>query len=354
MSQLAPLAKVVLKNNIFTFGKKTLKQKRRTAIGTKFAPPYSILFMPEPEEKMIKESEHKPYLWKRYIDDIFFLWEHGENKLKSFLDKINKVHPTIKFTAEWSKTSINFLDVTVSLVEGVIEIDLYVKPTESHQYLQSSLCRSFHCKKGIPYSQALRLNRIFSETNSFDKHCNNLERFLLERGYRSKLVQKEILRARKIPRKELLDKEKSQGNDSKLTFSVRYCPVFRHLKSQLTELRVILAYDEVYKKVFPEVPIIVFKNNKNLKLHLMRAALPDINEVDRCEPCGGKRSPCQLCSNIKNTRTFKSKHSNEVYQIKKNFNCNSKMIVYLIECRVCGKQYNGSTVIKFCARANPS
>ena len=84
---------------------------------------YSILFMEELEEK-IKESEYKPYLWWRYIDDIFFLWEHGESKLKSFLDKIDEVHPTIKFTAEWTKTSINFLDVTVSLVEGVIETDL--------------------------------------------------------------------------------------------------------------------------------------------------------------------------------------------------------------------------------------
>ena len=89
-----------------------------------------------------------------------------------------------------------------------------------------------------------------------------------------------------------------------------------------------------------------------LKSLVVRAALPDINEVGRCEPCGGKRPPCQLCSNMKNTSTFKSKHSNEVYQIKKNFNCNSKMVVYLIECRVCGKQYNGSTVIKFCPRAN--
>ena len=64
--------------------------------------------------------------------------EHGENKLKLFIEKINKVHPTIKFTAEWSKTSINFLDFTVSLIEGVIETDLYVKSTDSHQYLQSS------------------------------------------------------------------------------------------------------------------------------------------------------------------------------------------------------------------------
>ena len=82
------LAEVVLKNNTFTFGKKTLNQKRGTAIGTKFALPYSILFMTELEEEIIKESEYKPYLWWRYIDDIFFLWEHGENKLKLFIDKI--------------------------------------------------------------------------------------------------------------------------------------------------------------------------------------------------------------------------------------------------------------------------
>ena len=87
-----------------------------------------------------------------------------KNKLKSFIDKINKVHPKIRFTAEWSKASINFLDVTQSLIEGLIETDLYVKPTDSHQYLQSSSCHPFHCKEVIPYSQALRLNHICSET----------------------------------------------------------------------------------------------------------------------------------------------------------------------------------------------
>ena len=84
----------------------------------------------------------------------------------------------------------------------------------------------------------------------------------------------------------------------------------------------------------------------------MRAALPDVNEVGRCEPCGGKRPPCQLCSNMKNTSTFKSKHSNKVYQIKKNFKCNCKMLVYLIKCRFFGEQYNGNTVTKFRAKAN--
>ena len=47
-----------------------------------------------------------------------------KEKLESFIDKINKMHPTIKFTADWSETLINFLDVTVSITEGITETDL--------------------------------------------------------------------------------------------------------------------------------------------------------------------------------------------------------------------------------------
>ena len=47
------------------------QQVSGTAIGTKFAPPYTCIFM-----------EHlKPWLILRYIDDIFFLWTHGEDEL---------------------------------------------------------------------------------------------------------------------------------------------------------------------------------------------------------------------------------------------------------------------------------
>ena len=72
----------------------------------------------------------------------------------------------------------------------------------------------------------------------------------------------------------------------------------------------------------------------------------DFTSEKRKNSSGGKRPPCQLCSNMKSASTFESKHLNEVYQIKKNFNCNFKMVVYLIKCRVSGKPYNGSTVKK--------
>ena len=93
------------------------------------------------EEEILRKAEFKPYLWWAYVDDILFLWEHGEKKLKSFIDNINKMYRTIKFTADWSKASIVFLDVTVSITEGIIELNL--------RTVTNTFCRlSFLLQKG--------------------------------------------------------------------------------------------------------------------------------------------------------------------------------------------------------------
>ena len=44
-------------NNIFTFKGKTLKQERATAIGTKFAPTYSIMLLAELVEDVVLALE---------------------------------------------------------------------------------------------------------------------------------------------------------------------------------------------------------------------------------------------------------------------------------------------------------
>ena len=164
---LIELAELVLKNNVFDFSDKTYKQIRETAIGTKFAPPYAILFMAALEEKILNKAKKKPNVWWRYVDDIFFIWEHGEESLKEFLNEINSSHSKIKFTVDWSKEKVNFLDVEVTLNNGILSTDLLVKPTDTHQFLDPTSCHPYHCKKGIPYSQTLRLNRICSDNNNF-------------------------------------------------------------------------------------------------------------------------------------------------------------------------------------------
>ena len=67
-------------------------------------------------------------------------------------------------------------------------------PTDTHQFLDLSSSHPYHCKKGIPYSQALRLNRICSDNESFDKRCNNLEEWLIEGRYYGKMIRMQILR----------------------------------------------------------------------------------------------------------------------------------------------------------------
>ena len=146
------------------------------------------------------------------------------------------------------------------MVGGELMTDLFVKPTDTHQFLDPSSSHPYHCKKGIPYSQALRLNRICSDNESFNKRCNDLERWLMERGYNGKMIREQILRAREHSRKDLLEREKTEK-----TFEPK-------------ELHLLLAPEKDHKKVFPDVPVVGFRNGKSLKDYLVRAALPKTNE----------------------------------------------------------------------------
>ena len=94
------LASLVLENNCFEFNDRFYRQKLGTAIGTKFAPAYANLFMTWLEERLLDASPDKPLVWMRFIDDVFFIWTHGEEKLKSFINHLNSSHETIKFTSE--------------------------------------------------------------------------------------------------------------------------------------------------------------------------------------------------------------------------------------------------------------
>ena len=66
-------------------------------------------------------------------DDIFVIWTHGQEKLKVFLEDLNKFHPNLKFTSDSSEENVAFLDLKVKLKQGKIETDLPVKSTDRHQ-----------------------------------------------------------------------------------------------------------------------------------------------------------------------------------------------------------------------------
>ena len=80
-------------------------------------------------------------LYKPFLDDIFLVWKGSFEDLENFLSQLNYLHPTIKFTAEFTSPfkcdmigphdcfchnskSIPFLDTQVSIEDGKFVTDL--------------------------------------------------------------------------------------------------------------------------------------------------------------------------------------------------------------------------------------
>ena len=102
---LVGLTSLVLNDNYFEFNGKIYRQKQGAAIGMKFASAYANLFMSGLEERLLEASVNKPLVWMRFIDDVFFIWTHGEENLKLFINYLNSSHDTIKFTSEYSRSN---------------------------------------------------------------------------------------------------------------------------------------------------------------------------------------------------------------------------------------------------------
>ena len=85
-------------------------------------------------------------LFKRFLDDFFFIFVGSTKSLHLLLKEANKINPTIQFTMSHTsvenenkedqcdceiKSSIPFLDTSVSIKEGKIDVDLYKKRNRS-------------------------------------------------------------------------------------------------------------------------------------------------------------------------------------------------------------------------------
>ncbi|XP_078375806.1 uncharacterized protein LOC144659252 [Oculina patagonica] len=98
---------------------------------------FANIFMAKIENELLRQSSNKPILWKRFIDNVFTMWD--KNEIDEFLLEANSFHPTIKFTADISGTETTFL-VTIVYKgdrfnkESILDVRTHYKPTETFQY----------------------------------------------------------------------------------------------------------------------------------------------------------------------------------------------------------------------------
>ena len=176
----------ILKRNFFQFNGRHFKQICGTAMGCRCAVCFANLFMGWLEDVILTTAPKGliPSLWKRFIDDIIMIWSHGRSSLNQFIDFINDVHPTIKFEANISEVSVNFLDTTLYFDHNrLLCTKLYTMPTDCGLLLHYSSHHPISCKTSEVYSQALQLRRIISDDQELEEQLNILLVKLIMRGY---------------------------------------------------------------------------------------------------------------------------------------------------------------------------
>ena len=355
LDAFSDLMEIVLTHNNFTFNGSHYKQVFGTSMGTKMAPSMACLFMGRLEQRLLSSCPKKPLLWIRYIDDIFFLWSHGQDELQNFVDFCNRAHPTIKFTSESSSTEVPFLDVMVSTRDGKLCTDLYSKPTDSHQYLHWSSCHPKHTKSSLPYSLAFRLNRICSSPETLKGRIDELEGFLQSRGYPESVIKSQISKALEIPRSVALEPRPTvteADNPDRVPLVLTYHPSLPKLSGILQKHLPILHASDKCKKAIPNLPIVSYRRSDNIKDMVVRSSLPPDHPPPRgsfacgtCRSCkhklhSGQQGPI---THTQEDTNFTSSVTGEDHVIRKHLDCQSTNVVYLITCTQCQQQYVGET-----------
>ena len=193
---------LVLGSNIFEFDSELWLQKDGTAMGTRAAPTFANIFMDKWEERSQSGwTGSQIEFWRRFIDDIFFIWLGTEADLKEFVKFVNSLLPSIKVTVEYNiqSRSVNYLDVTVFIDnDGYLRTDLYKKENLKISYLMPTSSHPDHISKNIPYSLAYRIKRICWNDELFERRISELSEALVLQGYKYKSIQDSIDRVRKI------------------------------------------------------------------------------------------------------------------------------------------------------------
>ena len=279
---LVKMLELILKCNNFTFNRKHFLQVNGTAMGTRVAPTYANLFMAHIEESYVYtyKDNSKPRIWFRFIDDIWGIFSGNSISFQNFVEHLNSIHDTIKFTKEFSSIEINFLDVTTYRNGQEILSKLYCKPTDSHSYLEFNSCHPPHNKTSIPFSQFLRIRRNCSKWEDFILYGMQLSTYFSIRGYYTEYVKDAFCKVNSMNRITTLNAkvQNPENSDKKKIFLILdYNPSLPPIKEWIEELWPILYKRSATRILVDRITIIVYQRPKNLQDLLVSSDLPEIN-----------------------------------------------------------------------------
>ncbi len=325
--------KLIFYNNVFEFENKYYIQIKGLAMGCKCGPSVANLYLYILEYKWL--CIHRPIVYKRFIDDIFVANKGPLNREE--------------LCAQFGNLNLNFvsdkvvpfldLNITIDNLQKKFKFFLFIKPTNTFQYLQSSSNHPKHIFNNIPKSLFLRIRRICSNKIDFFYFSRDLFVQLLKRGYEYKSLYKTLMLVSKLDRVNLIQyREKVTSSNN---YEIRICMDFDYNFLDLKTL--FKAYFENLKNIYGWLD--------KFKVNFTNSILPNFKKIliDNCKYTYNKKfftkkcnvNNCKICNFI-----YESSFNNLdkiCFPLKSNCNCKSECVVYIIMCKKCDHFYIGET-----------
>ena len=246
-------------------------------MGQKCAPEICDIMFHSLEKKCISLSD-KIFKWFRYRDDILMFWSGDEHELLNFISQINSMHPTLKFTHEWSKTEINFLDLTLYKDERfhdkqILDIKCYSKPCDTFQYLSRDSSHPNSCFRGMVKGEAIRYIRNSSSETEYEHKLDFFISKLLTRGYKKPEVLACLADISYNRRNIYLEDVPKTRDEIPLVFCTHHFPQRGNAKIKKALLRNwhFISNNHNLCKIFHCPPILALRRTQNLGERLIRA-----------------------------------------------------------------------------------
>jgi len=196
------LFSTIMEQNYFQYNKQCYKPQNGIAMGSSISGYLAEIYIQGIEETNIKhwlESKEIIY-YKRYVDDIFILYNQdktNEQQILNWLNKIDKNLQTKINTEEENK--IQFLDLTIHRNKHNMTINKYRKPTETDTTIHYTSNHPPEQKMAAYRFHINRLNALPINKEEREKEWDNIGRIAMNNGFsedsikklRKKLEQKE-------------------------------------------------------------------------------------------------------------------------------------------------------------------
>ena len=168
----------------------------------------------------------------------------------------------------------------------------------------------------------------------------NYTQLLQQRGYPTTLINKGLELVEKIPQRDLRNPKK-HNSEKPLAYVTTYNKnnpeLFTETMKNLEEHK----NKDKIKEILDTTKIIKSqKQTKNLKRILISSTFGE-NATLGVTKCNNKW--CKIYDMIIEGKSYTFKNPKTKFKINKNLSCNSKNVVYIIECSECKEIYIGST-----------